>query len=254
MGQWGLETSAGDNVYDYLQYVKDDVESFKQKDVTPLLYYVWSDQTANGFEKLGVVMHLLTHGLKVPIHILEEVMGYANTELHPTNLRIWADGRREMVVVEMNDIRYAIEHGGKGRKRRVGGLMEKMEGKEKEAVYPKTIELPCYGIKVILIDDGGGSISSDMKETCPYCDDPNCEMDCEQFQEHCSDRDMDEQQEKQAERYEFLCHRAAVDALESIILGHAIAGIDVASPAYMEGIETAQQALTNADFSVEPLG
>ena len=79
-------------------------------------------------------------------------------------------------------------------------------------------------------------------------------MDCEEFQEHCSDRDFSIQLDKQAERYEFLCHRAAVDAIESIILGHGVAGIDIDSPAYIEGIETAQQALMNADFSVEPLG
>jgi len=118
----------------------------------------------------------------------------------------------------------------------------------------KNIKLPCFGIVVNLTKDGGGSISSDLKETCSYCKDPSCDMNCQEFQEHCSDRDLDAQQDKQSERYEFLCHRAAIDALESMILGHAVAGVDIESPAYIEGIETAVLALTNADYSVEPLG
>ena len=115
----------------------------------------------------------------------------------------------------------------------------------------KNIELPCFGIKVNLTKDGGGSISSDLKETCPYCKNPNCDMSCPEFQEHCSDRDIDIQNMKKLERYEFLCHRAAIDALESIILGHAVAGVGIESPAYIEGIETAVLALTNVDFSVD---
>ena len=36
-----------------------------------------------------------------------------------------------------------------------------------------------------------------------------------------------------------------VNALESLILAHAVAGIDIESPAYIEGIETAVDACTN---------
>lgn len=36
---------------------------------------------------------------------------------------------------------------------------------------------------------------------------------------------------------------AAMDALESIILAHEIAGVDIATPAYLEGIEEAVQAV-----------
>lgn len=39
---------------------------------------------------------------------------------------------------------------------------------------------------------------------------------------------------------------AAIDALEAMILAHACVGIDVASPAYVEGIETAVDAIGNA--------
>ena len=42
---------------------------------------------------------------------------------------------------------------------------------------------------------------------------------------------------------------ASIDALESLILAHFCAGIDVSTSAYIEGIETAVQALMN---NVEP--
>lgn len=53
------------------------------------------------------------------------------------------------------------------------------------------------------------------------------------------------------EGYEFddlpskAAYELAVDALESLILAHACAGIDIASPAYVEGVETAVGALLN---------
>jgi hypothetical protein len=88
------------------------------------------------------------------------------------------------------------------------------------------IELPCFGIKLNLTGDGGGAISSDLKEE--YTEDD----------------------------YEFGCnnkmsYNGAVDGLESIILAHACAGIDIQSPAYIEGIETAVQAISNAFDSDE---
>ena len=39
--------------------------------------------------------------------------------------------------------------------------------------------------------------------------------------------------------------RAAMDAIEALVLAHACAGVDVASPAYAEGLETAVEACWN---------
>ena len=36
-----------------------------------------------------------------------------------------------------------------------------------------------------------------------------------------------------------------VNALESLILGHACAGIDVADPAYVQGLRTCLEAIAN---------
>lgn len=38
---------------------------------------------------------------------------------------------------------------------------------------------------------------------------------------------------------------AAMNAVESMILAHAVAGIDIESPAYLEGIETAVDKIFN---------
>ena len=38
---------------------------------------------------------------------------------------------------------------------------------------------------------------------------------------------------------------AAIDGLEALILAHACGGIDVTTPAYVEGIETAVEAVGN---------
>lgn len=82
------------------------------------------------------------------------------------------------------------------------------------------IKLTCYGIIVNLVasKDGswGGRISSDLKHPDDRCDDR-------------------EEQE----------YNIAIDGIESLILAHACAGIDVASPAYIEGVETAVQAIAN---------
>lgn len=77
----------------------------------------------------------------------------------------------------------------------------------------KDINLPCYGVTIHLDEDSGcGTIASTLK-------DPN------------------DTQHTQLS--------AAIDGLESLILGHACAGVDVESPAYIEGIETAVDAISN---------
>ncbi len=83
----------------------------------------------------------------------------------------------------------------------------------------RTIRLPCRGITIRLEGEnteerpGCGTITSELKET-----------------------------EKDAAGMRF---NAAMNGLESLILAHACAGIDVQSPAYVEGIETAVEAISN---------
>ena len=83
----------------------------------------------------------------------------------------------------------------------------------------RIIRLPCYGITVTLVRanaadrPGGGSIVSDLRVAG----------------ENIADRQ----------------YNAAIDGLEAIVLAHACAGVDVQSPAYIESIETAVEAIAN---------
>ena len=86
----------------------------------------------------------------------------------------------------------------------------------------RTIKLPCYNIVVELGDLAGGCISSDL---VPEGD---------QHVVVGSDEDLEE-----------LRNLAGLNAIESMILAHACAGIDIESPAYLEGIETAVDAVLN---------
>jgi hypothetical protein len=83
----------------------------------------------------------------------------------------------------------------------------------------KTIRLPCFGITVRLArtntakTPGAGAITSDLKGLGATS----------------------------AER----CFDAGIDGILSLVLAHACAGVDVASPAYVEGVETAVEAIGN---------
>lgn len=71
--------------------------------------------------------------------------------------------------------------------------------------------LGIYGIEIFSPPDGNGCvITSDMKD-----------LDC----------------------LENATFNAAVDGLESLILGHFSAGVDVATPEYLDGIKVAYHAI-----------
>ena len=136
-------------------------------------------------------------------------------------------------IVEIPDGRWRHATGARGRMPR--GPLEQLAGTETEAALKaagleltqpadsdrtvaRKIQLPCYGITLTLArengveEPGSGSIVSDLREP-----------------------------ETAANRQ----YNAAIDGLESLILAHACAGVDVESPAYVEGIETAVDAIAN---------
>jgi hypothetical protein len=87
---------------------------------------------------------------------------------------------------------------------------------------PRThlIRLPCFGI-IIRLDrkntaetPGGGTISSDLRIR--------------------GENTLANRQ-----------YNTAIDGLEALILAHACAGLEVQAPAYVEGIETAVEAIAN---------
>lgn len=107
------------------------------------------------------------------------------------------------------------------------------------------IRLDSLGIELV-VEGQGGSITSDLqRETCPYCGMADCCFSCDESQACGLNANDDDPADGVAGRLKF---NGALDAVESLVLAHACAGIDVNSPAYLEGIETAINALGN-EFS-----
>ena len=77
----------------------------------------------------------------------------------------------------------------------------------------KTFNLPSYGLEIEVTNNGGGVLVKGFDIPC--------------IRKFSND------------------YRIAFDALESIILAHACAGIDIADPRYLEGIETSVDAILN---------
>jgi hypothetical protein len=109
----------------------------------------------------------------------------------------------------------------------------------------REIRLPSYGITIRLDREntadspGCGRLSSDLKRIgCPACGDPACNACWCGSQAEVSDEDADDAALR-------LRHNAALDGLEALILAHACAGVDVTAPVYLEGIETAVDAIVN---------
>ena len=61
--------------------------------------------------------------------------------------------------------------------------------------------------------------------------------------------DWEFMRDKKEEIRKFKQFNITMDMIESIILAHAIAGIDIEEPAYLEGIETAIDVFNNIHVS-----
>lgn len=115
----------------------------------------------------------------------------------------------------------------------------------------KTITLPIGDIVITLIDEdkqgkfNSGSISTNLKETCSYCNNEDCDMDCPNYGEHCNDRDPDIQRQKEEEGIKFRLYNTAIDAIESMILAQACAGIDVESEKYIISLQACLDSIGN---------
>ena len=104
----------------------------------------------------------------------------------------------------------------------------------------REIRLPCHGIVVTLADaPGGGHITHDgPEEQCPYCGKPDCCYDCDQSRGN-PDNGEDEGVPGR------LRLNGAVDGIMSLVLAHACAGVDIKSPKYVTGVQTAIDACIN---------
>ena len=110
----------------------------------------------------------------------------------------------------------------------------------------RTIYIPVHNIVIVLTDEnisheivdtyykntskfGGGSITSELRKPCPDCGDTGCYGHCENGTELEDDW------------YNRADFNKLMDAIESLILAQAKAGVDVESPAYLEALESVLQ-------------
>lgn len=77
----------------------------------------------------------------------------------------------------------------------------------------KEFNLPCFGIKVMVVNGSGSITSTDLKT------------------KHNNEEDE--------------LYNTAMDGIETLILAHACAGIDINTPEYIEGIKIAVNACVN---------
>ena len=82
----------------------------------------------------------------------------------------------------------------------------------------REIRLAEFDIRIVFEDEGSASITSKLTEDCDgegYLDNGTIRLD------------------------------AALSAIESLVLAHAVAGVDIESPEYRSGLVTAVDAITN---------
>jgi len=117
----------------------------------------------------------------------------------------------------------------------------------------RMITLPIYNTLITVTEveyDGsvryrGGTITSSLKEICPHCRALDCDFDCPDAMEWASSQDIEDQVNNNTKLASNRHYNFACDAIEAMVLAHAIAGIHVESPAYLEGLETAIDAVAN---------
>ncbi len=101
----------------------------------------------------------------------------------------------------------------------------------------RIVKLPVHDIRVAFpssVESSGSICCSGLYEFCPKCGQQSCVWSCDGA--HIGEVETKEQVSGR------VAYNGAVDGIMSMILAHAISGIDVESPAYLEGIETALQA------------
>lgn len=98
-----------------------------------------------------------------------------------------------------------------------------------------TIKIDGYIIQIESFRNGG-TIKSNLKENCPICG-AECYGACESI----SSGEVEAPEDLDSRRM----FNTAMDAVESVVLAHACAGLDVQSKEYVEGLKTAIEAISN---------
>ena len=98
--------------------------------------------------------------------------------------------------------------------------------------------LVCGSPLFIRTENGGGVLDPGLpREICPSCGQAECVNECDGSQG--ADENNDETEEDAVDRQRY---NAFIDAIESVVLAHAVGGVNVSDPKYVQGLETALQA------------
>jgi hypothetical protein len=127
----------------------------------------------------------------------------------------------------------------------------------------RTIALPIYGIVVELSGEsirhtdvgthcksvsiyGSGKITSDLKEHCPYCEEIDCYLHCDESQAGGFEQDAADL-ETEEDMWVRATFNKKMDIVESYILARACRGLDIESPAEIEALETILDTIGNLE-------
>ena len=102
---------------------------------------------------------------------------------------------------------------------------------------------------VLLVSFGGAGklVSGLLRGVCPFCSQSDCERSCDGSTWNDDDLTADElsMRETDEDVHERLLGNRGLDAVESLVLAHACAGVDVEAAGYVTGVRTALDALSD---------
>lgn len=102
----------------------------------------------------------------------------------------------------------------------------------------KTITFDGFEIE---LSGDGGSITSSHKEPCPYCGFFSCEFSCDSSKGCPEDEELETEEEGKAR----IAFNRAIGVIESLVLAHACAGVNVEADNYQKGLNTVLEAIGN---------
>lgn len=93
----------------------------------------------------------------------------------------------------------------------------------------------------ITVKDGGGVVERGFElETCPSCRRPMCCIDCDG-----SEGADDSNEETEADAQNRILLNQTLNTIERLLVAHAVAGINIEDTAYVEGVNTVLEAVSN---------
>lgn len=136
MGAWGCESSANDDCWDLLS--AGNIHEMSQEDADVDLENIMKPSKSLLYPRnfVGVVTHILYQGLKVKKPVLKKAIKFCEQMLDKKNHpKIYAENvdcydntaeREQCVRQELKDLKKALK-AGKGSKKHVKGLLERIE-------------------------------------------------------------------------------------------------------------------------------